>query len=93
MGAGGPPGQTRIGNLGPMTRFAHRVKTFGIGWRLRQPFPGVYLWRSPHGYWFRVDNDGSHPLGRDPDLTGYDRPTPATDSAAERAFADLIAGV
>ena len=42
---------------------------FGRGWRMRQPSPGVYLWRTPHGYWFRVDDDGTHPLGRDPDLS------------------------
>lgn len=52
---GGPPGQTCIENLAPMVRFGHRVKTHGRGWRHRQPSPGVYLWRTPHGYWFRVD--------------------------------------
>ncbi|HET6653973.1 MAG TPA: hypothetical protein VFH10_15125 [Nocardioides sp.] len=38
----GPPGQTRIGNLGKLTRFEHRVKTHGKGWRHRQPEPGVH---------------------------------------------------
>ena len=66
---GGTHGQTRIDNLGPMVRFAHRVKTHGRGWRLLQPSPGVYLWRTPHGYWFRVDRCGTRPLGRDPDLS------------------------
>ena len=88
-GAGGPPGQTRVGNLGPMVRFGHRVKTFGNGWQLRQPTPGVYLWRTRNGYWFRVDNDGSHPLGRDPDLKVYDPPTPR--SAMEKQLAELLA--
>jgi hypothetical protein len=32
-------------------------------WRLRQPSPGVFQWRTPHGYWFRVDHRGTHPLG------------------------------
>jgi hypothetical protein len=64
--AGGPAGQTRVDNLGPMGRFGHRVKTHGRGWRHRQPEPGVYLWRTPHGYWFRVDQHGTRPLGRDP---------------------------
>ena len=86
---GGPPGQTRIGNLGPMVRFGHRVKTFGHGWLLRQPMSGIYLFRTPHGYWFRVDNDGTHALGRDPDLSVYDPPQPASPS--EQALADLLA--
>jgi len=94
VGLGGPPGQTRVENLGPMVRFGHRVKTHGRGWRHRQPSPGVYLWRTPHGYWFRVDHDGTHALGRDPDRTAAN-PTASSASASttplERAFADLIA--
>jgi hypothetical protein len=27
----------------------------------------VYLWRTPHGYWFRVDHHGTHPLGKHPE--------------------------
>jgi hypothetical protein len=65
-GKDGPPGQTTPGNLGPLARCHHRLKTFG-GWRYLQPTPGVYLWRSPHGHWARVDPTGSHYLGRDPD--------------------------
>jgi hypothetical protein len=71
--SGGPPGQTRIGNLGPMSRYAHRVKTHAPGWRHRQPVPGVFLWRTPHGYWLRVDASGTRLLGKDPsedDLAG-----------------------
>jgi hypothetical protein len=67
VGEGGAPGQTRVDNLGPMVRFGHRIKTHGRGWRHRQPVPGVYLWRTPHGYWCRVDRHGTHGLGRDPD--------------------------
>jgi hypothetical protein len=44
---GGPPGQTRIGNLGPYVRRGHRLKTHGR-WEVRQPEPGIWLWRSPH---------------------------------------------
>jgi hypothetical protein len=55
---GGPPGQTRVDNLGPMTRFHHRIKTHSR-WQLRQPFPGVYLWRSPHGHHYLVDHTGT----------------------------------
>jgi hypothetical protein len=54
-----------------MVRFAHRIKTHGRGWQHSQPSPGTYLWRTPLHYWYRVDNDGTKPLGRDPDLTGY----------------------
>jgi hypothetical protein len=88
---GGPPGQTRTGNLGPMVRFGHRVKTHGRGWRLRQPSPGIYLWRTPHGYWFRVDNDGTHALGKDFDLSAHEPAEPADsfqpDERAEPADA------
>ncbi|MGN6574108.1 MAG: hypothetical protein ACTHKG_00335 [Nocardioides sp.] len=44
---GGPPGQTRISNLGPMGRYAHRVKTHGRGWRHYQPVPGGVLVAHP----------------------------------------------
>lgn len=59
---GGPPGQTHPDNLGLLTRFHHRLKTFGP-WRLKQPFPGIYLWRSPHGRLYLVDHTGTHKLG------------------------------
>jgi hypothetical protein len=81
---GGPPGQTRIGNLGPMTRYGHRVKTHASGWRHHQPTPGVYLWRTPHGYWCRVDQHGTHPL------TGQAAAGLESHSALERTFAQLI---
>ncbi len=59
---GGPPGQTSMRNLGPLTRSHHRLKTF-FGWRLRQPEPGQYLWRSPHGWVYLVNPSGTHDLG------------------------------
>jgi hypothetical protein len=59
---GGPPGQTRIGNLGPHTRHHHRLKTFG-GWQVRQPEPGTWLWRSPHRRIYMVNASGTHALG------------------------------
>jgi hypothetical protein len=86
--SGGPPGQTRNGNLGPMIRFGHRVKTHAPGWRHRQPTPGVYLWRTPHGYWYRVDADGTHPLGKNPDPSTHQLPEPSTPM--ERTLTDLI---
>ena len=56
----GPPGQTRVGNLGKLTRFEHSIKTHGRGWRHRQPEPGVHHWRTPTGYEFTVDHTGTH---------------------------------
>ncbi|HET7532495.1 MAG TPA: HNH endonuclease signature motif containing protein, partial [Nocardioidaceae bacterium] len=64
LASGGPPGQTSMDNLALLTRFSHRLKTHGR-WRLRQTSPGVYEWRSPHGYLFCVDETGTYPLGRD----------------------------
>ncbi len=57
-GADRPGGQSRLGNYGPMTPFHHRVKTFGK-WTVKQPFPGLYLWRDPHGAVYLVDHSGT----------------------------------
>ena len=62
---GGPPGQTRVDNLGPLTRRHHRIKTFG-GWQLRQPEPDTRVWRSPHGRIYLINPSGTHPLGHSP---------------------------
>jgi hypothetical protein len=59
---GGPPGQTRLGNLGPHIRRHHNQKTHG-GWQVRQPEPGTWLWRSPHRKIYLVNATGTHPLG------------------------------
>jgi hypothetical protein len=56
---GGPPGQTNLGNLGPLTRFHHRIKTHSH-WQVKQVWPGVYAWRSPHGHHTLVDHTGTH---------------------------------
>jgi hypothetical protein len=58
----GPPGQSRIGNYGPMTGFHHRVKTHGR-WVVKQPFPGTYLWRDPYGAMYLVDHTGTRRVG------------------------------
>ncbi len=58
---GGPPGQTGIGKLGPMTRRHHRIRTHSR-WQVKQPFPGIYLWRSPHGRYWLVDHTGTRRL-------------------------------
>ena len=62
---GGPPGQTGIHNLGPLNRSEHRIKTHGR-WQVRQPEPGVWLWRSPHRTLYLVTNAGTHTLGDGP---------------------------
>jgi hypothetical protein len=50
-----------VGNYGPMTTTHHRIKTHG-GWQLRQPWPGLYLWRDPHGAFYLVDHTGTRRL-------------------------------
>jgi hypothetical protein len=59
--AAGGAGQSRIGNYGPMTSFHHRIKTFGK-WKVKQPFPGIFLWRDPHGALYLVDHTGTRRL-------------------------------
>lgn len=56
-------GQSRVGNYGPMSTPHHRLKTFGR-WTVKQPFPGIYLWRDPHGALYLVDHTGSRAVGR-----------------------------
>ena len=70
-GSPAQPGQTRLDNLGGLERRLHRAKTHKKGWRVYQPTRGVYLWRSPHGHWYRVDNTGTHRLGTHPNLHHY----------------------
>jgi hypothetical protein len=70
---GGPPGQTRLGNLAPLHRFPHRVKTHG-NWHLTQLAPGIYQWTSPHGHRYRVDHHGTHPLGKTDHATQKEEP-------------------
>jgi len=60
----GPPDQTSVDNLAPLGRRAHRIKTFGSGWRHIRVGPRDFLWRTPTGYWYRVDPDGTQPLGQ-----------------------------
>ena len=60
---GAPPGQSRLGNYGPMSTPHHRLKTFGR-WTVKQPFPGIYLWRDPHGAHYLVDHTGTRTLSR-----------------------------
>jgi hypothetical protein len=41
----------------------HRMKTFG-GWTVHQVRPGAWLFRSPHGYYYLVDQLGTTSLGK-----------------------------
>ncbi|WP_292679346.1 hypothetical protein [Nocardioides sp.] len=64
----GPPGQSGLGNYGPMTTAHHRIKTHG-GWEVKQPFAGIYVWRDPHGAHYLVDHTGTRRLpGRSDNL-------------------------
>lgn len=65
LSRGGPPGQTSLDNIAPLGRHRHRIKTFG-DWQLTCLSPGRYLWRSPHGFRFLVDQDGTRRVATDP---------------------------
>jgi len=79
------PGQSRVGNYGPMTQGHHRVKTF-CGWQVQQPFPGIYVWRDPHGAFYLVDHTGSRRIDRPAaDRPAADRPAAAGQSGPEVA--------
>jgi hypothetical protein len=56
-----PHGPTCACNLGCLCTRHHRLKTH-TRWRLRQPWPGVFLWRSPSGRYWLVDGTGSSEL-------------------------------
>ncbi len=60
---GGPPGQTRVDNLGRLSRLQHRIKTHGR-WKVRQIRSGLWLWTSPHRYHYLVDHTGTIVLGK-----------------------------
>jgi hypothetical protein len=79
LGAGPPRAwSTRLGNLGPLGRFHHRIKTHGR-WVLRQPFTGIYLWRDPHGVVYLEDHTGTREVSR----TGTVPEVSATDPEVE----------
>ena len=44
-----------------MTTRHHRIKTHGR-WQVQQPFPGIYVWRDPHGAYYLVDHTGTRRL-------------------------------
>ncbi|MER7247795.1 hypothetical protein [Kribbella sp. NPDC000426] len=58
----GPAGQTSTGNLAPLSRFAHRVKTHARGWDVRRVDHKTLEWTTPHGFRFEVGPTGTHRL-------------------------------
>ncbi len=54
-------GPTSTANLGPLGRGHHRIKTHGH-WTVRQPFPGIIVWRDPHGTYYLVDATGTRKI-------------------------------
>jgi hypothetical protein len=57
----GPPGQTSTDNIVPLARRNHRVKTHA-GWTVTRLDDGALEWTTPHGFKFRVDHTGTHPI-------------------------------
>jgi hypothetical protein len=66
-------GESGVGNYGPMTTRHHRIKTHGR-WQVQQPFPGIYVWRDPHGAFYLVDHTGTR---RIPSAPASRTPPPA----------------
>ncbi|MGZ8736993.1 MAG: hypothetical protein ACXWW7_07505, partial [Nocardioides sp.] len=60
------------------------------GWRHRQPVPGVFLWRTPHGYWFRTDHAGTESLGKTPSAWELAGRPGVSFSPAEHALEQLL---
>ncbi|GAA1643781.1 hypothetical protein GCM10009744_37700 [Kribbella alba] len=60
----GPPGQTSTSNLRPLRRFSHRVKTHA-DWTVRALDDHALEWTTKHGFKFRVDHTGTHPITND----------------------------
>jgi len=58
-------GPTTPENLGSLCQYHHNLKTH-TGWTYTQIEPGIYLWRSPHGYQFLRDHHGTQDLTPQP---------------------------
>ena len=67
----GPPGQTRLGNLGHLTRHHHRIKTHA-GWQVSQ-VAGRFTWITPHGRVYVTDARGTHRAAITPYESGLER--------------------
>ena len=57
-------GPTETGNIAPLCRRHHRVKTHTT-WTYTVLEPGTYLWSSPHAYQFLRDHQGTLDVSRD----------------------------
>lgn len=66
-------GPTDPANLGQLTTLHHRLKTHGR-WATAQPFPGIHLWRDPHGATYLVDTTGTRALPPEDPLALPDHP-------------------
>ena len=62
----GPPGQTSTGNLAPLGRFGHRVKTHGHGWKVHRIDPETLEWTTPNGFSFHVTPTGTRRVRSSP---------------------------
>ncbi len=60
---GGPPGQTHPGNLAPLCRTHHRVKTH-TAWDYTRLEDGGYAWTSPNGQHYEVTPSDRRPPTR-----------------------------
>jgi hypothetical protein len=69
-------GPTALINLGPLVRTHHRIKTHD-NWDVRQPFPGIIVWRDPYGAHYLVDQTGTRQI--------TSTSTPPGDGGASRA--------
>jgi 5-methylcytosine-specific restriction endonuclease McrA len=54
-------GPTATDNLAPLCQHHHNQKTHN-GWTYTMLQPGIFLWRSPHGYTVLRDHTGTHDL-------------------------------
>jgi hypothetical protein len=79
---GGPPGQSRLENYGPLARFHHRIKTHGA-WDVRQPFNGIFVWRDPHGVFYLVDHTGTRKTIAPPGVSAHGRPRQTTPGSGQ----------
>ncbi len=60
MDEGGPPGQTHPGNLAPLCRTHHRVKTH-TNWDYKRLDDGSYVWTTPTGHQYDTNPTGRRP--------------------------------
>ena len=49
-------------------------------WALRQPFPGIWIWRDPHGQHYLVDHTGTRKITAHP-APGHPTPAPTTPTS------------